>query len=100
VTIVETSNIDAKVGMVGRGVMEAVSVGEGTNVCVAVGSGDGVNVFETESGVCVERGGVPAHAERKNIPMSSAFGIRFIIILPELGLLLKRKLVYWSSSFP
>jgi len=33
-----------KVGMVGRGVMEAVGVFVGSNVCVAVGTGDGVAV--------------------------------------------------------
>jgi hypothetical protein len=36
VTIVETSNVGVKVGMVGRGVMEAVGVDEGVGVCVAV----------------------------------------------------------------
>ena len=46
VTIVETSNMGVKVGMVGRGVMDAVSVAEGSavRVGVAVGGGDEVVV--------------------------------------------------------
>ena len=44
VTMVETSNVGVKVGMVGRGVIEAVSVADGIDVCVAVGSGEGVSV--------------------------------------------------------
>lgn len=46
VTIVETSNVGVKVGMVGRGVMDAISVAEGgaVRVGVAVGSGDEVVV--------------------------------------------------------
>ena len=42
VTIVEASNVGVKVGMMGRGVMDAVGVVEGRDVCVAVGIGDGV----------------------------------------------------------
>lgn len=46
VTIVETSNVGVKVGMVGRGVMDAVGVAEGSAVRVGVvdGSGDDVEV--------------------------------------------------------
>ena len=40
-TIVETSNVGVKVGIVGRGV--TVDVG-GMGVCVAVGTSEGVNV--------------------------------------------------------
>ena len=45
-TIVETSNVGVKVGMVGRGVMDAVGVAEGSavRVGVVVGSGDEVVV--------------------------------------------------------
>jgi hypothetical protein len=41
--MVETSNVGVKAGMVGRGVIDAVGVAEG--------SGDGADVFETESTV-------------------------------------------------
>ena len=46
VTIVETSNVGVKVGMAGGGVMDAVSVAEGSavRVGVLVGSGDEVVV--------------------------------------------------------
>ena len=44
VTIVETSNVGVKVGMVGRGVMDAVGVCVGRDVAVAVGIGDRVVV--------------------------------------------------------
>ena len=53
VTIVETSNVGVKVGMVGRGVMDAVSVAVGMDVCVEVGSGDGVEVTCSTAGVGV-----------------------------------------------
>ena len=53
VTIAETSNVGVKVGMVGRGVMDAVSVAEGRDVRVAVGSGDGVAVALSVIGVGV-----------------------------------------------
>ena len=43
--IVETSNVGVKVGMVGRGVMDAVdvAVGSAVRVASAVGIGDGVD---------------------------------------------------------
>jgi len=46
VTIVETSKVGVRVGMVGRGVTEAVgvAVGSAVRVAVAVGSGDEVVV--------------------------------------------------------
>jgi len=46
VTIVETSNVGVKVGIVGRGVMDVVGVAEGSavRVEVVVGSGDEVVV--------------------------------------------------------
>ena len=47
-TIVRASNVGVKVGMVGRGVMDAVDVGDGRDVCVAVGCRDGVAVSTTE----------------------------------------------------
>ena len=45
-TIVETSNVGVKVGMVGRGVVDAVGVADGSavRVGVVVGSGDEVEV--------------------------------------------------------
>jgi len=46
VTIVEASNVGVKVGMVGRGVIEATGVCEGRDVCVAVGIEDGVAELE------------------------------------------------------
>ena len=46
VTIVETSNVGVKLGMVGRGVMDGVCVCVGSDVCVAVGIGDGVAELE------------------------------------------------------
>ncbi|HKJ37996.1 MAG TPA: hypothetical protein VJ972_04425 [Anaerolineales bacterium] len=51
VTIVETSNVGVKVGMVGRGVKDAVDVAEGMDVCAAVDVGVEVELIETESGV-------------------------------------------------
>ena len=44
VTIVEASNVGVKVGMVGRGVIDAVGVALGIEVFVLVGIGDGVIV--------------------------------------------------------
>jgi len=56
VRIVETSNVGVKVGMVGRGVMEAVGVVEGSAVRVAsaVGIGDGVAVVLSMMGTDVD----------------------------------------------
>ena len=70
VTMVETSNVGVKVGMVGRGVTVMVGVAEA--------SGDRVGVFETASVVGLVRGGVPAQAVRKKSPLSSPSIIRFI----------------------
>jgi len=51
VTIVETSNVGVKVGMVGKGVIEEVGVSVGRNVAVVVGIGDEVDVIvSTEIG--------------------------------------------------
>ena len=50
-TMVETSNVGVKVGMVGRGVKDAVDVAEGMDVCAAVDVGVEVELIETESGV-------------------------------------------------
>ena len=41
VTLVRASNVGVKVGMVGRGVIDAVGVAEGRGVCVAVAVGNG-----------------------------------------------------------
>src|SRR5258706_2882740 len=56
VTIVETSNVGVKAGMVGRGVMDAVGVAAGSTVrvAVAVGSGDGVEVVLSIIGAGVD----------------------------------------------
>jgi hypothetical protein len=53
VRIVEESNVGVKVGMVGRGVMEAVGVSEGTDVLVFVGIKDGVAVALLTTGIGV-----------------------------------------------
>jgi hypothetical protein len=44
VTIVELSNVGVKVGIVGRGVIDAVGVAVGRDVLVLVGTSDGVAV--------------------------------------------------------
>ena len=44
VTIVRASKVGVKVGIVGRGVMDAVGVSVGMDVFVSVGSGEGVAV--------------------------------------------------------
>lgn len=76
--------------MVGRGVMEAVSVAGGREVCVAVafGSGEGVDVGLSilETGVGWARGEVPLQAVRNRIPPSSTRKGFFMFFL------LKRKL--------
>jgi len=58
VTIVEASNVGAKVGMVGRGVIDAVGVSFGIEVFVLVGIGEGVVVAPcvTNTGVSVPAG--------------------------------------------
>jgi len=45
VTIVETTNVAVNVGIVGRGVMDAVGVSVGMKVFVPVGIGEGVLVL-------------------------------------------------------
>ena len=54
-TIVRASKVGVKVGMVGRGVIEAVSVATGWIVGVVVGSGDGVG----EESITGARVGLP-----------------------------------------
>ncbi|HEX6270898.1 MAG TPA: hypothetical protein VFZ43_11720 [Anaerolineales bacterium] len=51
VTIVRESNVGVKVGMVGRGVMDAVGVAVGRDGCVAVGIGERVMVALPTTGV-------------------------------------------------
>jgi len=50
VTIVRTSNVGVKVGMVGRGVRDAVGVVVGRDFRVEVGIGDGVAETEATTG--------------------------------------------------
>jgi hypothetical protein len=73
--------------MVGRGVMEAVSVAGGREVCVAVafGSGEGVDVGLSilETGVGWVRGEVPPQAVRNRIPPSSTRKGFFMFFPPE-----------------
>ncbi len=66
VMIVETSNVGVKVGMVGRGVMDAVGVTDGRRVAVLVGVNDGVEVTSSTIGTGA---GCP-QAERRKIMMS------------------------------
>jgi hypothetical protein len=54
VTIVETSNVGVKVGMVGRGVMDAVDVAAGSAVRVGVGIGEDVDVTLSITGIGVD----------------------------------------------
>jgi hypothetical protein len=75
VTIVETSKVGVKVGMVGRGVMDAVGVAVGGEVAVLVGSGDGVTVASSVIGT----GADCPQAERNKIPLSSPIIICFIL---------------------
>ena len=83
VTIIETSNVGVKVGMVGRGVTDAVGVAEGRSVRVAVGNGEGVEVGLSilETGVGWVRGEVPPQAARKIALMSSPITRFFTIFL-------------------
>jgi hypothetical protein len=55
VAIVEVSNVGVKVGIVGRGVIDAVGVTVGRDVFVLVGTGDGVVVTfgVTNTGVTI-----------------------------------------------
>jgi hypothetical protein len=79
VTIVETSNVGVKVGIVGRGVTEAVGVSEGIGVCVAVGDGYGVAL--ELSGIRVDSTceTVPVQAVSRKIPRTKT-GSRFFFI--------------------
>jgi hypothetical protein len=47
VTTIEESKVGVKVGMVGKGVMDAVGVSVGRDVLVPVGIGEGVTVLST-----------------------------------------------------
>jgi hypothetical protein len=70
VTMVETSNVGVKVGMVGRGVMDVVGVLVGVFVVVWVGGRNKVGVSKGTTGVTVATGDSPAvtwlHAVRRN----------------------------------
>ena len=75
--MVETSKVGVKVGMVGRGVMDAVGVAEGREV--RVGVGDGVEVACSTTGISavgVADGACP-QAVRRNMLMSSPIMFRF-----------------------
>lgn len=93
VIIVETSNVGVKVGMVGRGVTDAVGVWVGEDVFV--GSGDGVDVGFSMMGTGVDC----PQAERRKATMIAPITFRFMAHLPnplrflyQIGLLLKRRL--------
>ena len=60
-----------KIGIVGRGVMEAVGVSVGTDVFVSVGSGDEVAVSTIEIDAVGVADGVCPQAVRNTIPLSS-----------------------------
>lgn len=79
VTIVETSNVGVKVGMVGKGVMDAVGVWVGDDVFD--GNGDGVAVAFSITGT----GADCPQAERRNIMMRKAVASFFMMILPGLS---------------
>lgn len=70
----------------------AVDVGVRGNVWVGVEDGSGVEAEDGVSETVIGCGGTCPQAVRKRIPLSSADVICFMIILPELGLLLKREL--------
>jgi hypothetical protein len=71
VTIVRASNVGVKVGMVGRGVMDAVGVSVGEDVIVIVGVCNTVGVFTALTSVLVAAGVHPVvicpHAARRNM---------------------------------
>jgi len=74
--MVETSNVGVKVGMVGRGVMDAVGVGDGSGVVV----GDGVS----ERVIGWGRGVTCPQAVRNRIPLSIVNAICFMCYLPNI----------------
>jgi len=79
VTIVETSNVGVKVEIVGRGVMDAVSVAVGRGVAVLVGVNDGVEVTSSTTGMGA---GCP-QAERRKIMASKVNASFFMGVLPK-----------------
>jgi len=79
VTIVEASNVGVKVGMVGRGVMDAVGVADGGRVAVLVGVNDEVDIASSTTGAGA---GCP-QAERRTIIASKANTDFFIGVLPK-----------------
>lgn len=81
-TTVEASNVGVKVGMVGRGVMDAVGVVVGTDVFVLVGIGGGADVDSrvTGTGVTVAAG---TQAVSIKIPLNRAINIGFNGFLPK-----------------
>ena len=74
VPIVDTSNVGVNVGMVGRGVMDAVGVDVGIEVFVLVEIGEGVGLSEIETGKVGTTAGVCPHAVRVKIPPSRLQG--------------------------
>lgn len=79
-TIVETSNVGVKVGMVGRGVMDAVGVADGRRVAVLVGVNDEVDIASSTTGAGA---GCP-QAERRKIMASKVNASFFMGVLPIL----------------
>lgn len=77
--IVETSNVVVKVGMVGKGVIDAVGVWVGE--VVFVGSGDGVDVAFSMTGTGVDC----PQAERRKIMTRKPIAGFFMVILPLLS---------------
>jgi len=78
VTIVETSNVGVKVGMVGRGVMDGVGVSVGSDVCVAVGIEDGVAELEMTEEVWLEsQARTHSQTKRNLLCQSRAFSLEF-----------------------
>ena len=75
-TIVETSNVGVKVGMVGRGVTDAVGVWVGDDVFD--GNADGVDVAFSITGT----GADCPQAERRKIMTRKAVADLFMVILP------------------
>lgn len=79
VTIAETSNVGVKVGMVGRGVMDAVGVRVGEDVFAGSEDGVGVAFSMTRAGA-----GCP-QAERRKIITRKPIADLFMVILPLLS---------------
>jgi hypothetical protein len=85
VTTVRASKVGVKVGMVGRGVMDAGSVAAGWVVCVVVGSGDGVDVMSsiTVATVGVGETAFPPQAESRQVTVKRTSNIFFFIPSPS-----------------